>query len=97
MSRTAFIAALPAAAVAAAIGVGAIGAPVDAADAARPFALTKSRFTVVKTNASSALANSKANAKKIAALQQSGVAGPQGPRERRAASTPPRSPGSSGR
>jgi hypothetical protein len=58
--------------------VGVIGSPVDAADAARPFSLTKSQFTSVKKNATTALAKSKQNAKAITALQNSGVAGPQG-------------------
>ncbi len=59
--------------------MGVIGSPVDAADAARPFSLTKSQFTSVKKNATTALTKSKQNAKAITALQNSGVAGPQGP------------------
>lgn len=78
MSRRAILTAIPAAAIAAAIGVGVIGSPVDAADAARPFSVTKSQFTSVKKNASTALDKSKQNAKEITKLKQSGVAGPQG-------------------
>lgn len=78
MSRTTMLTAIPAVAVAAAIGVAVIGSPVDTADAARPFSLTKSQFTSVKKNASTALKRSNQNATAIAALQQSGVAGPQG-------------------
>ena len=77
MSRKALLA-IPAAAVAAAIGVGVIGSPVDAADAARPFSVSKSQFTTVKKNASTALKKSKQNATAIAALSESGIAGPQG-------------------
>ncbi len=79
MSRKALLTALPAAAIAAAIGVGVIGSPVDTADAAKPFSVSKSQFTTVKKNASTALSKSKQNATAIAALQQSGVAGTQGP------------------
>jgi hypothetical protein len=78
MSRKALLTALPAAAIAAAIGVGVIGSPVDSADAARPFSVSKSQFTSVKKNATTALKKSNQNAAAIAQLKASGVAGPQG-------------------
>jgi len=88
MSRRALLTAVPAALVAASIGAAVVGtpvgSPVDTADAARPFSVTKSQFTKVKTTSAVALKRSKANSRQIARLRQAsvagaGVPGPQGP------------------
>lgn len=84
MSRRALLTAVPAALVAASIGVAVVGSPVGTADAARPFSVTKSQFTKVKTTSNLALKKSNANAREIAQLRQGavagvGVPGPEGP------------------
>jgi len=82
MPRTSLLASATAVLAAAAVGVGVIGSPVESADAAAAFTVTKSQYNQVKKNASNALKKANANAKQITQLKQATVsgAGIQGPK-----------------
>lgn len=75
MARTALLASAAAVLASAAVGAGVIGSPVDSADAAAPFSLTRSQFTQVQKTSVAALKRSNANAAAIKSLKTGGIAG----------------------
>jgi hypothetical protein len=78
MTRSSFLLAPAAALVAGAIAAGVVGSPVDSADAAASFQLSKPQFVKVQKIAVQAVKRSNANTEAIAALKQAGTAGSQG-------------------
>ncbi len=78
MSRSVLTASAAAALAAVAISAGVVGSPVDVADAARPFSVSKKQFTSVKKTSVVALKTSRKNARAIKKLTQGSVAGASG-------------------
>jgi len=75
MSRTALLASAAAVLAAASVSVGVIGSPVDSADAAAPFTISKSEFTHVQKTSIAAVKRSNANTEAINALKTATAAG----------------------